>query len=92
MKIGDKVWVITQDDDDGLMIALPEVPKHGQIVAVDRIYIESYRVLVDNDFLYISSSSSNIFPSEDLAWMEWKCRMKNKSLEIQKMIDKRFHV
>ena len=90
MKIGDKVWVITQDDDDGLMMSLPEVPQHGQIVAENRIYIESYRVLIDNDFLNISPS--NIFLSEDLAWMEWKYRMENKSLEIQKMIDNRFHV
>lgn len=89
MKIGDKVWVITQDYDDGLMVALPEVPRHGQIVAVDKVYIESYRVLVDNDFLHVSPS--DIFLSEDIAWVEWKRRMENKCLEIEEMIDNYSH-
>jgi hypothetical protein len=90
MKIGDKVWVITQADDDGLMVALPEVPKSGTINSTEWCREkEFYYVRVDNDTLYVWPS--NIFLSEDIAWAEWKYRMKNKSLEIQKMIDNRSH-
>lgn len=104
MKIGDKVWIILQCGsplsfgsvpyDDGRNIRLPDIPQHGKIVAVSKIYIESHRVLVGRCSLLVSFSDT--FLSEDSAWAEWKYRMKNKCVEIEESIDniieKRFHV
>ena len=90
MKIGDKVWVIVQDSVEGYegnIIALPEVPQHGQIVAIEEVHMVGYCVLLDNDFLYISPS--DIFLSENIAWVSWESRMRSKCEEIQKRIDKR---
>jgi len=88
MKIGDKVWVIVQDSVEGYegnIIALPEVPQHGQIVAIEEVHMVGCCVLLDNDFLYISPS--DIFPSEEMAWVEWERRMKNKCVEIEKITE-----
>ena len=90
MKIGDKVWVIVQDIDDGRNIALPEIPQHGQIIAIEIGHvghIKNYYVWVDNDSLHIYPS--NIFLSEDIAWASWESKMRSKCEEIQKKIDKR---
>ena len=37
MKIGDKVWVIVQDEDDGVMMALPQIPQEGYIADIETI-------------------------------------------------------
>ena len=85
MKIGDKVWVITQDYDDGLMMALPQIPQEGKIVDIYNVYVgEVYYVLVDNDILYIRPE--NIFDTEDAAWALWESLMKDKCNMIQTKI------
>jgi hypothetical protein len=97
MKIGDNVWVIVQDEDDGVMMALPQIPQKGYIVDIENVNISNtlnigncrhvgdvYYILVDNDYLYISPS--NIFLSEDIAWDSWESKMRSKCKEIQKKI------
>jgi bifunctional DNA-binding transcriptional regulator/antitoxin component of YhaV-PrlF toxin-antitoxin module len=100
MKIGDKVWVIVQDEDDGVMMALPQIPQEGYIADIENINEsntlnisnerhvgEVYYIVVDNDSLNISPS--NIFLSENIAWVSWESKMRSKCEEIQKRIDKR---
>jgi hypothetical protein len=96
-----------QDEDDGVMMALPQIPQEGYIADIENINEsntlnisnerhvgEVYYIVVDNDSLHISPS--NIFLSENIAWVSWESRMRSKCEEIEKMIykeiDKRFHV
>lgn len=89
MNIGYKVWVITQDDDDGLMLALPDIPREGIVTFLNPrpdlgANVIDYCVFVDNDSLSICET--DIFATENAAWTSWELRMTEKCEMIKRKI------